>query len=332
MDSAPARLERVIDETPVDRTLVFQVPPPGAEAFRFRPGQYVTFHDVLDGKPVVRSYSISSAPAEPGRFEVTVRRAGAYGTRLYHLATGTTLTAHPPRGSFVLDVKPGQTLVLSAGGSGVAPYRGFVRALVAAGHSDPVTVLHSVKEPGELVFRAEFEATARTSPWFHYLPTVTRLPDGTPWSGRRGRVDAACLRALWTDPARAIVQSARRQASPTRTCDARSGASAANLRVECGARAARRAAKERGSRGRGSSRACRSKPGADVGVRGSTGSSAGAGLRSKGGADPPGRRGEQREERHEQQAPQQVQGLGGSRELGGHVPSLPAHGGRLLAA
>lgn len=205
MTTVKARLERVLDETPKDRTLVFRVPPGAAEAFRFRPGQYVTFHDVLDGKPVVRSYSISSAPGEAGVFEVTVRNFGAYGMRLYAMRPGAELDARPPHGGFVLDVKPGQTLVLTAGGSGVAPYRGFVRALVAAGHRDPVTVVHSVREPAELVFRAELERTAREQPWLRYVPTVTRPPEGAAWTGRRGRVDAALLRSSWTDPARAIV-------------------------------------------------------------------------------------------------------------------------------
>jgi ferredoxin-NADP reductase len=207
MSTTPLVLDRVIDETPKDRTLVFRVPPEARAAFRHRPGQYVTFHDVLDGKPIVRSYSLSSAAAETGLIEVTVRNFGAYGMHLYGLKPGARLEVHAPRGSFVLDVKPGQSLVLSAGGSGVTPYRAYLRALKAAGHLDPVAVLHSVREPSELIFRAEFEAAARASPWFRYVPTVTRLPEGEPWMGRRGRVDAALLRSLWTDPARAVVHA-----------------------------------------------------------------------------------------------------------------------------
>ena len=205
MTSAQAVLERVVQETPKDRTLAFRVPAAAAEAFRFRPGQFVTFHDVLDGKPIVRSYSLSSAPAEPGVFEITVRNFGAYGMRLFSLEPGATLEAHAPRGGFVLDVKPGQTLVLTAGGSGVAPYRAFVRALEAAGHRERVTVVHSVREPSELIFRAEFEALAGRRPWFRYVPTVTRAEDDATWRGRRGRVDAALLTSLWTSPASAIV-------------------------------------------------------------------------------------------------------------------------------
>jgi ferredoxin-NADP reductase len=205
MSTIPAVLARVVDETPKDRTLVFRVPAEASAAFRARPGQFITFRDVLDGKPIARSYSFSAVPTPTGEFEITVRNFGAYGMRLYGLAPGTKLDVQPPRGGFVLDVRPGQTLVLAGGGSGITPYRAYVRALVEAGHRDPVVVLHSVREPDELVFRAEFESTARAHPWLRYLPTVTRPLAGTPWTGRTGRVDATLLRSLWTDPSKAVV-------------------------------------------------------------------------------------------------------------------------------
>jgi glycine betaine catabolism B len=201
----PARLVRVVDETPKDRTLVFELPPEAHAAFAFEPGQYVTFRDVLDDKPVVRSYSISSAPSQRGSFDITVRNVGRYGERLFALPVGAVLAAQPPRGGFVLDTAPGRTLLLCAGGSGVTPYRGFLRTLIERRHADPVAVLHSVREPGELIFRAEFEAAARAHPWFRYVPTVTRLPDGVPWTGRRGRLDVALLDSLAPDRSRALV-------------------------------------------------------------------------------------------------------------------------------
>lgn len=201
----PARLVRVVDETPKDRTLVFALPAEAHAAFDFQPGQYVTFRDTLDGKPVVRSYSISSAPSQRGSFDVTVRNVGRYGERLYALPVGSVLDAQPPRGGFVLDVAPGRTLLLCAGGSGVTPYRGFLRTLIERRHTDLVAVLHSVREPAELIFRAEFEAAARAHAWLRYVPSVTRLPEGAAWTGRRGRLDVKLLSDLAPDRSRALV-------------------------------------------------------------------------------------------------------------------------------
>jgi ferredoxin-NADP reductase len=188
----PVTLARVVDETPRDRTLVFEVPAAAAASFAFRPGQFVTFREPVDGQPFVRSYSISSAPSQAGTFDITVRNTGRFGEHLFGLKPGTVLQAQPPRGGFVLDAAPGRTLLLCAGGSGVTPYRGFVR-------------LHSVREPAELIFRSEFEATAARHPWFRYVPTVTRLPEGASWSGRRGRLDVALLLSLAPDRASTLV-------------------------------------------------------------------------------------------------------------------------------
>ena len=196
---------RVVQETPRDRTFVFRVPPAQAHHFRFRPGQYVTVTDVVHEKPVRRSYSISSSPNQVGSFDVTVRDSGLFGDHFYHFTPGKRLQAMAPRGGFVLDVAPGRELLLTAGGSGVTPYRGFARYLAETGHDDPVTVLHSVREPADLVFREEFESVAARHAWFRYVPTVTRLPEGDPWPGRRGRVDAALVRSLLHDPASALL-------------------------------------------------------------------------------------------------------------------------------
>lgn len=206
----PLQLERVVQETPKDRTLVFRVPTSARDAFRFQPGQFVTFHGEIGGRPVARSYSLSSAPEQVGTLDITVRDAGAYGAYLYALPVGQVLEAQPPRGGFTLDSTPGRRLLLSAGGSGVTPYRGFVRHLVAHGRVDPVALLHSARVPEELVFRAEFEATARAHPWLTYLPTVTRPEAADPggaagWTGRVGRIDANLVASLAPRPSEALL-------------------------------------------------------------------------------------------------------------------------------
>lgn len=203
--STPVTLEKVVQETPKDRTLVFRVPPDAEQLFAFQPGQYVTFHALHDGRSVARSYSLSSAPTQVGTFDITVRDMGAYGTYLYGLPLGSVLEAQPPRGGFVLDATPGRRLLLCAGGSGVAPYRGYVRTLVEAGRREPVALLHSVREPAELIFRAEFELMARAHPWLTYLPSVTRAPPESAWDGRRGRIDAALVASLAPHPALALL-------------------------------------------------------------------------------------------------------------------------------
>jgi ferredoxin-NADP reductase len=195
----------VVQETPRDRTLVFRVPEDRAEAFRFRPGQFVTLRDPAWDPKIQRAYSISSSPLDGGTFTITVREMGRTGEHLYATRPGHRFQVFPPRGAFVLAVPPGERLVLLAGGSGVAPYRSFVRFLRAADHRDPVLLVVSARTPEELVFDSEFRAHASACPWFTYVPTVTRGEEAPTWTGRRGRVDEALLRSHVPDPARAVV-------------------------------------------------------------------------------------------------------------------------------
>jgi ferredoxin-NADP reductase len=195
----------VVDETPRDRTLVLSVPGPNRDAFRFVPGQFVVLKDPAWDARLQRPYSLSSAPFQDGVLEVTIRDSGRMGDHLYGARTGQRLQVLPPRGHFVLEVRPGQDLVLLGGGSGVAPFRSFVRHLAAAGHGEPVAVLSSARVPEDLVFHGELSRLAAENPWLRYLPTVSRPPPDSDWAGRRGRIDAALLGEVVRDPARTLL-------------------------------------------------------------------------------------------------------------------------------
>ena len=180
------------------------VPAGAEEAFRFVPGQFVTVTDPEDDAtpPRRKAYSISSSPLDAGRVEVTVRDMGSFGDRFYHLAAGRLLSVIPPRGHFTLDPVVTDDLVLTAGGSGVTPYRGFLRYLRAKSHARPVTLLYSARLPADLIFDAEFRRHAAECPWFRYVPTVTRLDPSAPFDGLRGRLTAEMARPAARDPAR----------------------------------------------------------------------------------------------------------------------------------
>jgi ferredoxin-NADP reductase len=201
----PVVVAEVVQETPRDRTFLFPIPAGAEESFRFRPGQFITLRDPSWDERTQRAYSISTSPNQRESLGITVRDMGRTGEHVYHLAAGTRLQMIPPRGAFVLDVPPDDALVLLGGGSGVAPYRGFVRYLRETGATGPVVVVSSAREPSELVFDGEFRRTAEESPWFRYVPTVTRAAEGSAWSGRRGRVDIDLLRSVLADPQRSVV-------------------------------------------------------------------------------------------------------------------------------
>ena len=195
-------IAKVIEETHTDRTFVFPHPPGAEKEFGFIAGQFITVIDPEDDvqPPRKKAYSISSSPLDAGRVEVTVRDMGSFGARFYRFPEGKVLKVIPPRGQFTLDKEITDDLLLTAGGSGVTPYRGFVRYLRSVGHTRPVTVLYSARVPEDLVFDAEFRMHAREVPWFKYVPTVTRLAPDIPFDGLRGRVNDEMVKALIRDP------------------------------------------------------------------------------------------------------------------------------------
>src|SRR5437870_1012801 len=97
-------IEDVVQETPTDRTFVLPVPAGAEAAFAFVPGQFVTVSDPDDPQRPARkkAYSISSAPEDGRRIEVTVRDMGEFGSRFYAFPRGKVLRVIPPRGKFTL--------------------------------------------------------------------------------------------------------------------------------------------------------------------------------------------------------------------------------------
>jgi FAD-dependent oxidoreductase family protein len=114
-------LSRIQDQTHDTRTLRFLLPQ--REGFQARPGQFLTFNWIVDGKAVARSYSICSSPLQTGYLEITAKRAegGCVSVFLNQQAQiGLTVEARGPSGQFCFDESQHDKIVLIAGGSGIA--------------------------------------------------------------------------------------------------------------------------------------------------------------------------------------------------------------------
>src|SRR5436190_14046749 len=160
----------------------------------FKTGQFITLY-FPDTPTYKRAYSLSSSALDRGYYEVTVKREGKMGTRIVDwVKEGDRIFVIPPTGRFLPVFEPEKHLICIAGGSGVTPFRGFVREATSQHLETRITILYSVRTTNDIIFNSEFRELAQTNPNFNFYVTCTRLHPDDPWTGRRGRIDASWLK------------------------------------------------------------------------------------------------------------------------------------------
>src|SRR3984957_19681365 len=122
------RLASITAQTADSKTLRFIVP--NDRKITARPGQFLTFSFLFDGKKVVRSYSICSSPARSGYVEITAKRVEKGCASVFlndQAALGLTVEASGPFGRFWFDEARHDRIVLIAAGSGITPMLAMLR-------------------------------------------------------------------------------------------------------------------------------------------------------------------------------------------------------------
>jgi ferredoxin-NADP reductase len=160
----------------------------------FEAGQFITLDLPIGDKRLQRwrSYSIASAP-QPFDADLElciVRSAEGAGTRYLfeEVEVGSDLRWKGPDGAFVLPTQnlAQQDLVLICTGTGVAPFRSMIRAVVEQNiphHS--IHLIFGTRTEADILYRQEFEALAQSLPSFRYDVALSRQSD---WSGHCGHV------------------------------------------------------------------------------------------------------------------------------------------------
>jgi ferredoxin-NADP reductase len=135
------------------------------------PGQYATFDFPLrGGQSLTRTWTISSDPeyiAGRSSFMISVKRVGQV-TEYMHdrVAPGVKLTLKAIAGSFTPDYEnlreTNQGVLLIAAGIGITPIKAMFRGFLE--RNIPITLLYTVREWSETVFRRDFEGLAEQYP------------------------------------------------------------------------------------------------------------------------------------------------------------------------
>ena len=128
--------------------------------FRFQSGQFVMVGLMVEGKPLVRAYSIAS-PSWHDELEFYSIKApnGPLTSRLCDIEVGqTVLVGRKPTGTLVLDgLKPGRRLYMLGTGTGLAPWLSLARDPEVYDRFETVVVTHTVRQVADLNYRDLFE-------------------------------------------------------------------------------------------------------------------------------------------------------------------------------
>ena len=124
--------------------------------FRFENGQFIMIGIEVDGKPLMRAYSIASANYEEHMefFSIKVQD-GPLTSRLQKIKPGDKLLcSKKPTGTLLVEaLKPAKHLYLLATGTGLAPFLSVIKDPEVYERFDKVILTHGVREISELAYQ-----------------------------------------------------------------------------------------------------------------------------------------------------------------------------------
>ncbi len=156
-------------------------------AFRFENGQFVMIGLMVDGKPLLRAYSMASPNHQDTLEFLSIKVPdGPLTSRLQHVQVGDkVLVGRKPTGTLLLDnLRPGRTLYMFATGTGLAPFLSLVADPELYPRFDHVVLTHTCRRAGELAYAdhltehlpAHEFLGEDVSAKLIYYPTTTREP------------------------------------------------------------------------------------------------------------------------------------------------------------
>ena len=156
-------------------------------ALRFSNGHFTMIGLKVDGKPLLRAYSIVSANYEEHLEFLSIKvPEGPLTSRLQHIQVGdTVIVGKKPTGTLLIDyLLPGKRLYLLSTGTGLAPFMSVIRDPDTYEKFEQVILVHGVRQVDELAYhdlmvdhlpQHEFLGEMVRQKLLYY-PTVTREP------------------------------------------------------------------------------------------------------------------------------------------------------------
>lgn len=166
---------------------VFSFTTTRSTGLRFKNGHFLMLGLEVQGRPLLRAYSVASANYEEFLEFYSIKvENGPLTSRLRDLAPGdTVLVSNKPTGTLVLNtLRPGARLYLLATGTGLAPFMSIIRDPDTYERFEHVVLVHGTRLVKDLGYRDYIERELPAHEYLgdeiraklRYYPTVTREP------------------------------------------------------------------------------------------------------------------------------------------------------------
>jgi ferredoxin--NADP+ reductase len=155
--------------------------------FRFDSGEFAMMGLEVDGRPLLRAYSVVSAPYDEQLEFLSIKVPnGPLTSRLQHVKPGDTILVNrKATGTLLLhNLEPGKNLWLLSTGTGLAPFLSIIKDPTVYERFDRVILTHTVRNRNELVCGEKALEDLKANEYIGelaaekllYYPTVTREP------------------------------------------------------------------------------------------------------------------------------------------------------------
>jgi ferredoxin--NADP+ reductase len=156
-------------------------------SLRFSNGHFTMIGLRIDGKPLLRAYSIVSPNYEETLEFLSIKvQDGPLTSHLQHIQPGdSVIVGHKPTGTLLIDyLLPGKRLYLFGTGTGLAPYMSIIRDPDTYEKFSEVILVHGCRLVAELAYRDYITQELPQHEFLgemvrnqlKYYPTVTREP------------------------------------------------------------------------------------------------------------------------------------------------------------
>jgi len=156
-------------------------------AFRFKSGQFSMIGLLVDGRPLLRAYSMVSGTWEDTLEFLSIKVPdGPLTSRLQHVAVGeTVLIGRKPVGTLLAEsLLPGRTLYMIGTGTGLAPFMSLIKDPETYEPFERVVLVHGTRHVADLAYQDQISRELHEHELLGefardkllYYPTVTREP------------------------------------------------------------------------------------------------------------------------------------------------------------